>query len=135
MRDRSGAVCAPAPQRKLVPGEPEASGEHAAEPTRTRVNIEDPVALLAVEMVMVLGGDRRQLVAVGLSGDNDRRDRAVVEQSIHNAVHRAKAEARRILCREFVDLLHGKRSPNGLDRRPDRTLLGCVASSYRSGPP
>lgn len=71
-------IDAASPEREFVAGKLKAWWQHAAEPAWARINIKHAVARLTMKMVMVLLGDRCGFIAIGLPGNENWRDLAVV---------------------------------------------------------
>lgn len=85
-------------------------GQHPVQPARASLHIEHPVAPVAMEMMMVLLRDRRELVPVGLAWHRDRCDLSLLQESIDNPVHGPYTKARHVLNREPMDLINRKRT-------------------------
>lgn len=70
----------------------EAFGEQALEPPWTSLDIEDPVALDTMEMVVVFCGDFRQFIAIWLPRNRHARDLIGFLELSDDAVDRTEAE-------------------------------------------
>lgn len=80
-------------------GDREARRQHASEAARASADIEHTIALLAPKVMMVLGGHRGWFIAIGLTRDENRRDRPVAEKTTDNPVDRPDAESGHLIQR------------------------------------
>lgn len=105
--------------------EGEASREHRVEAAGAAGDIEDALAGVAAEVMVV--GESGGLVARGLAGDADRADDAGVEQVAQGAVDGGEAEARDTPARQREDFARSQGAPGAVDGRADRAALSGSA--------
>lgn len=108
--------------------EREAAGKKLRDPAGTSLEIEDAIASPAVEVVVVMRRDRRELVAGGLPGNLDGPDLARLLEGTKRAVDRAQSEARLLAGSVLVELVRREGATlAGDDREQERPLLRAAA--------
>ena len=90
----SGATIAQTVQRDLVANELEAFRNHSLQVAGTSMDVEHSIATVAVEVMVMGGGDVGGLVPIGLPGGGDGCDLVVLEQSLDDPIHRTDPHPR-----------------------------------------
>jgi hypothetical protein len=119
----SGAAGTQAGKRQLVVFENETLGNHLLESARASRDIEEPVACLAMEVVMVLGRDTCQFVPITGVRYRDADDLSGILKVANHAIDGSLAQSVDRPGGDFQNLLDGQWSARGLDGLADRFEL------------
>ena len=103
----------------------EAVGDELLESARASFDVVDPVAGRAVEVVVVLGCNGGEFIAIGPTRDRDAHDHAAFLKTANYAVDRSYSKGWSALGCRCMNLIDGQRSTRRLDRRPDSHRLLC----------
>ena len=101
----------------------EAFREHLLQSAGASFQIEESIAGVAVEVVVMLGGDARHLVSIASAGNRNAGDLALVLKSTNDAIHRPKAERGDRAGGEGQNLFDGQGPTGGFDRIGDGFAL------------
>ncbi len=113
-------------QDQLLTLQPELSRQQLFHPQNRAVEVENPVALHALEVVMP--GQPGQLISDNPSREPDRNQLSLTHQFAHMPVHGGNPEPRDHPAPELQDFEDRERPANLLEHRPDdRPLTGGAA--------
>ncbi len=107
----------------------EAFRDEGFQPTGTTVDVEEPITLSAVEMVVVLGCHGCKLVAIIAARARDVRNFTVILEPANHPVDGSYTQGADLLRGCRVDFFDREGSTGLLDRFPNRDQLPCSSLS------